>query len=184
MNSFNRRGFVLGSGALALSACSRGTASNERDKIDRRVSATVQKMYQELPFTRELSNQAAGMLIMPKVTKGGFIYGGTFGEGSLLIGQAPVDYYNVVGASIGFQIGAQQLSTALFFMNTDRLRQFREKDGWTLGADLEYVLLEDGDTAAVDTQTSKKEVFAVAFGQKGLLAGVSIEGSKYNRVIR
>lgn len=184
MTSFHRRGFVLGSGALALSACARGTGSNERDKIDRRVRGTISRMQQELPFTSDLVSRSAGMLVMPKVTKGGFIYGGTFGEGSLVIGNAPVDYYNVVGASIGLQIGAQQLSTVLFFMNTTRLRQFREKDGWTLGADLEYVLLEDGDTAAVDTQSSKKEVFAVAFGQKGLLAGVSIEGSKYNRVIR
>ena len=141
MDNWTRRGFIATAGSASLSACT-GTASKEGANIDRRVRRALNEMSDALPFTDGLRARAAGMLIMPTVAKGGVIYGGTYGEGSLLIGNAPVDYYSVAGASFGLQIGIQKLSTVLFFMTTDRLRKFRERNGWTLGADLQYTLLE------------------------------------------
>ncbi|WP_188671384.1 lipid-binding SYLF domain-containing protein [Neptunicoccus cionae] len=183
MTGWSRRTFLMGATAGGLSACSGGTRSDARFKIDDDVSAAVRQMQTELPFTRSLMANAAGVLMMPTVTKAGLIVGGAYGKGSLLIGQAPVDYYEVFAASYGLQAGAQQYSSALFFMDSDHLRKFRERPGWTLGADVEYTLIDNAGAAGVDNNTIDDAVYAVVFNQAGILLGISIEGSKYNRII-
>ena len=184
MHNWTRRGFILSASAGVTASCARGTNSNDRLEIDRDVENSVAQMHREMPFTVDLANNAAGMLVMPKVSKAGFGFGGTYGEGSLLIGEAPVDYYNLVSASFGLQAGAQQYSSALFFMDANHLQKFRGKDGWTLGADLEYTLIDNAGAAGVDNYTIKDAVYAIIFNQAGLLVGVSLEGSKYSRVVR
>ena len=175
---------MLGASAVALAGCGNGVNSNGRDRIDAQVNSAVGVMQQQLPFTTELMNTAAGVLVMPLVTKAGLIFGGAYGEGSLLIGNAPVDYYSVASASWGLQAGAQQYSSALFFMDTNHLAKFRARSGWTLGADIEFTVLTDAEAAGIDTNNIDEAVYAVVFGQAGILVGVSIEGSKYTRIIR
>lgn len=184
MKQVTRRGLMLGASAGLLTACGNGTNSSARDRIDTRVSSAVDQMQSDLPFTSQLVNSAAGMLVMPLITKAGLIFGGAYGEGSLLIGQAPVDYYSVAAASWGLQAGAQQYSSVLFFMDGDQLAKFRARSGWTLGADIEYTVLDDAGAAGIDTNSIDDAVYAVVFGQAGILLGVSIEGSKYTRIIR
>jgi lipid-binding SYLF domain-containing protein len=183
MDKLTRRGLLVATGACATSLASPSFARS-RASIDNAVAEKLEEMQVQLPFTQNLAQNAAGMLVIPRITKGGLMIGGAYGEGALVIGAAPVDYYSVAAASFGFQIGLQQMSSVLFFMSKDRLAKFRQRDGWTLGADLEYTVIEKGETAAIDTNTYKDDVFAVVFGQKGLLAGASIEGSKYSRIIR
>lgn len=184
MEHVTRRGLMLGASAGLLTACGNGTNSTGRDRIDSQVSMAVDRMQRDLPFTTKLVDTAAGMLVMPLITKAGLIFGGAYGEGSLLIGQAPVDYYSVAAASWGLQAGAQQYSSVLFFMDSDRLAKFRGRTGWTLGADIEYTVLEDAGTAGIDTNSIDDGIYAVVFGQAGILLGVSLEGSKYTRIIR
>ncbi len=184
MSNWTRRSFILSAGAGMTAACAGGTESTQRNKIDRNVEFAVQQMHAELPFTQQLSDDAAGMLVMPTITKAGLIIGGTYGEGSLLIGNAPVDYYNVAGASYGLQAGAQQYSSVLFFMDSEHLQSFRARNGWTLGADVEYTIVDNSGAAGIDNNTIKDAVYSVVFNQAGLLAGISVEGSKYSRVVR
>lgn len=183
MHNWTRRGVILSAGAGALTACT-GTASREASRIDGRVNEAFVEMQDTVPFSNELLAKSAGVLMMPFVAKAGLVYGGSYGEGSLLIGSAPVDYYAMTAASFGLQIGVQKVSSALFFMNSDRLRKFRARNGWTVGADLEYTLLEDGETAELDSNTYKDDVYGLVFGQKGLHVGATLEGSKYSRVVR
>jgi len=184
MTHWTRRSFIATAGASLTVACSGGTESRARYKIDANVSAALNQMENDLPFTSPLRNNAAGMLVMPKITKGGLIFGGSYGEGALLIGEAPVDYYNIIAGSWGLQIGAQQLAQVLFFMDENSLTKFRRKAGWTLGADLEYTLIDNADAAGLDSNTIRDGVYSVTFGQAGIMVGVSLEGSKYNRVVR
>lgn len=184
MTHWTRRGFIATAGASLTAACAGGTESRARYKIDANVEATIRQMENEIPFTTNLVNTASGMLVMPKITKGGLILGGSYGEGSLLVGNAPVDYYSTVAGSWGLQIGVQQVAQVLFFMDEGSLQNFRAKPGWTLGADLEYTLIDNADSAGLDTNTISKGVYSVVFGQAGLLVGVSLEGSKYNRIVR
>ena len=184
MQNWTRRSFIATAGASLTTACAGGTESRARFKIDANVDAALRQMEAELPFTTTLRNQSVGMLVMPKITKGGLIFGGAYGEGSLLVGEAPVDYYSTVAGSWGLQIVVQQIAQVLFFADENSLQRFRAKPGWTLGADLEYTLIDNADAAGLDSNSIRDGVYSVVFGQAGLLVGVSLEGSKYNRIVR
>jgi len=185
MTNHSRRVFTLG--ALAslpvLAACGNGIGGNGAQTIDARVDATLNYMYNTYPGTVDLSQKAAGMLVMPLVTEAGFGVGGAFGRGALRVGDVTVDYYSNTKANIGFQIGAQQYAHVLFFMTQEALTEFRRSSGWAAGADLEYALNDQGETLRAETTTSLSPVIAVVFGQAGLRVGATLEGTKYTRII-
>jgi len=183
MTKWTRRAFLAGAGTT-LAACGNGIGNNRGSRIDYRVDLALQSMYEEIPGTRELADRAVGMLVMPTITKAGFGWGGSYGEGALLIGGAPVDYYSVASGSWGFQLGLQQYAHTLFFMNQDALSKFRSSAGWQVGADAEYVLKDQGDSVGVDTTKLRSPVIAVIYGRAGLQVGATLEGTKYSRIIR
>ena len=179
-----RRGFLtttLGAGLLA--ACGNGINSTGASTIDARVRTTLDFLFDSYPGTADLRDKAAGMLVMPLVTEAGFGIGGSYGRGALLIDGVTVDYYSATQASIGFQIGAQQYAHVLFFMTEDALMNFRTSKGWAAGADVEYAINDQGRNITAETTTSLSPVIAVVFGQAGLIAGASVEGTKYTRII-
>ena len=114
----------------------------------------------------------------------GLGFGGAYGEGALMVGGAPVQYYSVLAGSFGFQIGIEQYSSALFFGTDNRLNKFRSRDGWTVGADLEYTAWDQGEDADIDNHTVLETVYGVVFGQEGLHVGATLEGSKYSTITR
>ncbi|OWU80339.1 twin-arginine translocation pathway signal [Loktanella sp. 22II-4b] len=176
---------MIGAGALTMTtaACGNGVASRGPAAADARVDAALNYMYRTVPGTEELSRKAAGVLVMPLITKAGFGVGGSYGRGALRINDVTVDYYSATQATLGLQIGAQQYAHALFFMTPEALREFRRSPGWAVGADVEYVVSNRGNNLGVETTTVLDPVIAVVFGQSGLLAGATIEGTKYNRII-
>ena len=153
-------------------------------EIDSNVDFATEKLYATVPGSKELASRARGVLIMPDVIKGGLIIGGSYGEGALRIGGVTDGYYSVAAASIGYQIGVQSTSHALFFMTDDALRGFQNSSGWELGADAEFTVPGDGISLNLDSTTAKSPVIAVIFAQDGLLAGASLEGAKYTRIAR
>ena len=185
MHAFSRRRFLAAASApVALAACGNGIGSDGSARIDARVDSALQFMYGTVPGTRALGEKASGILMMPLVTEAGVGIGGAFGRGALRVGDVTVDYYSITNASIGLQIGAQQYSHALFFMTEPALRSFRTSTGWVAGADLEYVVsATSGGALTTDTTTLLTPVVAVVFGQAGLIAGATIEGQKYTRII-
>lgn len=188
MSILSRRALMSGGAALGatfLAGCT-GTASNGGQTIDRRVARALAELDQTVPIAGALRSISHGMLVMPRVTKAGLGAGVAYGEGSLLIGDAPVDYYSVLAGSFGLQAGVQQYNSVLFFTTQAALSGFRARDGWTLGADLEVTLLNHTAAAAarIDTNTLRDPVYALVYGQRGLIVGASIEGSKYSRIIR
>ncbi|MEO1774346.1 MAG: YSC84-related protein [Pseudomonadota bacterium] len=184
------RRLALG-GALAATALGthRLAAAAEAEVIDRRVDVALRTLYTEVPGTRELASRAQGILVMPKIVKGGFIVGASYGEGSLRLNTADglgttAQYYSLGAASVGFQAGIQEASQALFFLSRDALEQFRRADGWEAGADAEVTLVAAGANLGVDSTVTQQPIVAFVFGQSGLLAGASIEGAKYTRIVR
>lgn len=181
-NGMTRRGLVLGAGALGLSACANGVGSNGASQIDARVDATQSFLFQRYPGTQDLASRAAGVLYMPLVTEAGFGIGGSYGRGALRIRGATVDYYSAAKGTIGFQIGAQQYAHALFFMTPEALESFRRSSGWAAGADVRYATPEQGASIGKET-TELDPVIALVFGQQGLIAGATLGGTKYTRII-
>ncbi len=185
MEKYTRRFVIAGAGTalLGVGGCANGLGSGGPEKIDARVDAALDYLYSTYPDMRQLGEKAAGILVMPLITKAGFGLGGAYGRGALRVGGVTVDYYAAAKASFGLQIGAQQYAHALFFMTPDALANFRNSPGWSAGANIEYALNTNAENISVDTTTATSPVIAVVFGQAGLIAGATIEGTKYTRII-
>lgn len=178
-----RRAVLAASAVAAAMPLAAARASSARE-IDEDVDYALERLYATTQGARELGARARGVLIMPDVVKGGLIVGGSYGEGALRIDGVTVDYYSVAAASVGYQIGVQTTSHALFFMTEAALDNFRRSKGWELGADAEFTVPGDGISLNLDSTTAKSAVIAIIFAQDGLLAGASLEGAKYTRITR
>lgn len=184
MQIITRRAALIGAGTtfLALAGCANGIGSGGAERIDARVDVTRDFLFDRYPGTRDLATQARGILYMPLITEAGFGIGGGWGQGALRINDITVDYYSAARATVGLQIGAQQYSHALFFMTEEALNEFRTSPGWALGADARYATPEGGAALGKET-TERNPVIALVFGQSGLIAGATLSGIKYSRII-
>lgn len=179
-----RRNFVAAAGAsLGLAACGNGVGGSGAVQLDARVDATRDYLFGNYPGTQGLRDRAFGVFYLPLVTEAGFGFGGSFGRGALRINDVTVDYYSATRASFGLQIGAQQYANVLFFMTEAALSDFRSSDGWAAGAEVRYALNDQAGAAGVDTTTELAPVIAYIFGQSGLIAGATLSGQKYTRII-
>ncbi len=181
-----RAALALAAGLLALPA-----AAADRAVIDARVDLALAELYRSVPGARDLATRSRGILVMPTVVKGGFILGGAYGEGALLLPTPAGEdsfhtaaYYSVAAASIGLQAGIQESAHALFFLTPAALAAFRASDGWEVGADAEVTLLDGGAAVGLSTAEFERPVVAIVFGADGLLIGASLEGTKYSPIQR
>ena len=179
-----KRSFIAGTAGLGLCTLSGPAFAMKRAKIDRLIRQAEDTLRVEVPNAARLLEESAGYLMMPRIRKAGLGFGGAYGEGALMVGGAPVQYYSVLAGSFGFQIGIEQYSSALFFGTDNRLNKFRSRDGWTVGADLEYTAWDQGEDADIDNHTVLETVYGVVFGQEGLHVGATLEGSKYSTITR
>ena len=185
MTLTTRRAVTFGalSSTLLAAACTNPVGSSGAAVIDGRVDASLQFLATTYPTTRDLREKSAGMLVMPLITEAGFGFGGAYGRGALLINGVPVDYYSAAEASVGFQIGAQQYGQILYFMTEEALQTFRTSPGFVAGANIKYAVPTQGETVLADTTTLLTPVIGIVFGQAGLIAGATVEGTKYTRII-
>lgn len=173
--------FVLG---LVILAGSHRAEAKSAAEIDAEVKQALAQLYEESSAAKELGAKANGILVMPGITKGGFIVGGEYGEGSLLVGGATQGYYSSASGSIGFQIGIASRSMVIMFMTEKALKKFSANDGWEAGVDADVTVVESGATGSIDTTTGQNPVIGFNFGEEGLMAGVSIEGTKVTKIDR
>ncbi len=173
---------LLSASAVALLPVSALAAS--RAEIDARVKGALEQLYQRSPAAQELAAKASGVLVFPNVIKAGFGLGGEFGEGSLLVNGAPVQYYRVASASLGFQIGGQSRSQVLMFMTAAALDGFRNSDGWEAGVDGSIALVEFGVGQDLSTYSGTEPIIGFVFGNKGLMYNLSLEGTKFWKITK
>ena len=122
------------------------------------------------------------MLVFPTVGKAGFGIGGEYGEGSLIVDGKTVQYYSTAAASVGFQIGVQSRRQIILFMEKADLESFRTSKGWEIGADDSVAIATLGAGGEIDTKTLNQPIVAFVFGNKGLMANLSLEGSKISKI--
>lgn len=156
--------------------------SEDAIEIDRDVSIALQKLYETTPLAQILSETVKGILLFPNVVKGGFIVGAQYGTGSLRIDGKTTGYYNTVAASYGLQAGIQGFGYALFFMNDEALSYLDKSSGWEIGVGPTIVIVDAGVAKTLTTTTAKDDVYAFIFDQRGLMAGLSIQGSKITQI--
>jgi lipid-binding SYLF domain-containing protein len=182
---FNLR---LGSGVLALALAisvtmtARPAAADSAAEIDRDADSAMAILYDKDPAARTLTSQAKAVLVFPSIVKAGFMFGAQYGEGALRQQGKTVGYYNSVAASYGLQAGVQVFGYALFFMTDSAVQYLANSGGFELGVGPSIVVLDAGAASALTTTTAKKDVYAIFFDQKGLMAGLGLQGSKISRL--
>jgi len=164
-----------------LALWSASAAAGSREDLDAHVRQAIDELYKSSPAAKELAGKSVGMLVFPTVVKAGFWFGAEYGQGALLVAQKNSGYYNVISASWGLQIGAQERSFVLMFMTADALNKFRESKGWKAGVDGSVAFATLGAGDQLDTTTLKKPIIGFEFSNKGLMANLTLEGSKITR---
>jgi len=170
--------FVSAAFAFACQGAIAATAA----EIARDANASLQQLYAAVPAAKTLGASASAILVFPKVTKAGLGVGGQYGEGALLKGGKAAAYYSTAGASVGLQAGAQTFGYALFFMNANALAQLDKADGFEVGVGPTVVVMDEGKAKTMTTTTTKDDIYAFIFGQKGLMAGLGVQGNKITKI--
>lgn len=125
---------------------------------------------------------AEGIAIFPGMIKGGFILGGNFGKGVLLVRRAdrswsPPVMVSMGGGSIGFQAGVQSADIVLIFATPRSLQGILNGQKVTLGADASVALGPVGGQASAGTDGRLgAEIYSYA-RSRGLFLGVSLGGA-------
>ena len=171
----------LAAAALLMSAVSFGATSAE---IDERVHVAMHQFYDLNPQHKDLVARAKGVLVFPRITKGGVGVGGEFGEGALRIDGKDVAYYSVSSASVGLTLGLAKHKEVILFMTQESLDKFTNSHGWTIGADTNVAVLSKGAGGDYDSKTLQRPILGFVFGEKGLIGDVSLEGAKITKLDR
>ena len=178
----------LGAGLLAVALAMTVTISAKpalaasAAEINREVDAAVASMSAAVPDTRKLAGQAKAVLVFPNIVKAGFLFGAQYGEGALRQRGKTVGYYNTAAASYGLQAGAQKFGYALFFMTDSAVKYLNDSGGFELGMGPSIVVLDSGSATAFTSSTIQSDIYAVFFDQRGLMAGLGLQGSKISRM--
>jgi lipid-binding SYLF domain-containing protein len=154
----------------------------EAAKLASESQAALQKLYASVELAKLLGPKAQAILVFPTVTKAGLGIGGQYGEGALLKNGSAAAYYKTTGASFGLQAGGQKYSYAMFFMNAKALDGFAKASGFEVGVGPSVVLVDEGMAKTTTTTTMKDDIYAFIFGQKGLMAGLGIQGNKITKI--
>lgn len=174
--------------ALALTACTTTlprepqSGIERRDSINERADAALKRLYEVAPNSRELVSQAAGVLIFPRVIGASVVVGAEHGDGVLRVNGQNKGYYSTSSGSFGLQLGAQSKAIIFVFKTKEALDHFLASSGWTAGVDATVAVANLSANGSVDLNTLREPVVGFVMTNAGLMAGVSLEGTKVNRI--
>jgi lipid-binding SYLF domain-containing protein len=170
--------------ALAWFGATAPSQAASAGEINRDVSMTLERLYRQIPGTRQLGERAFGVLVFPTIIKAGWGIGGEYGEGALRVGGKTVGYFNTASASIGLQLGVQARSVVMMFMTPEALEGFRRVDGWKIGVDGSVAIITLGAGGAIDSEKVSAPVVGFIVDPKGLMYNLTLEGTKISRMRR
>ena len=182
MKYFHLTTIVLALSVTCMFVCPDPAAAASASEINRNARSALAKLYAKSPAAKALGEKAKGILVFPGIVKGGFIVGGQYGEGALLMGGKTAGYYSTVQASYGLQAGLQKYGYALFFVTDKVMNWFLKSEGWELGVGPTIVVVDVGAAASMSTTTLQSEIYAFFFDQKGLMGGLGLQGTKVTKI--
>lgn len=168
--------------ALMLGSLLSEAAEDKAARLDSEARVALSDLYAKVPAAKALGGKAVAILVFPSVTKAGLMIGGQHGEGVLMRGGRTAGYYNTAGASYGLQAGVQRYGYAMFFMNENAVKQLDAASGFEVGVGPSVVVMDEGMAKTATTTTMKDDIYAFIFSQKGLMAGLGIQGNKISRI--
>ena len=180
--SLDRRKVMIMAAAAGLAARPDLAAAATATELSKNSQIALDRLYATRPASRGWGKKAKAILVFPEIVKAGFIIGGQGGDGALFEKGQPVGFFRIAAASFGLEAGAQTFSYALFMMTDKAVEHLKTSEGWSIGTGPTVVVLDEGAAESVTSTTMREDVYAVAYGQKGLMAGLSLEGSKISRI--
>ena len=186
MNNSSTRGLARTLTVAALASLCMATVAHAAtsEDLDRSSQQALDALYKTNPLAESISHKAKAVLVFPNIVKAGLVFGGAFGEGELRSGAVVDGYYNSVTASWGLQAGAQSYGYVVFLMNSKALKYVHETHGWEIGVGPSVVVVDAGAAKNLSSSTLKDDAYAFIFDQQGLMASLSIEGTKISRIKR
>ena len=168
----------------ATSATGANVVKGANAEMDQEAKAALKSLYASTPQARDLARKAKGILVFPDVLKAGLIVGGQHGEGELIENGKVTGYYATTAASYGLQAGAQKFAYVMFFMTYSAMNDLKDVKGFEVGVGPSIVVVDSGVAKSLTTATAQSDVYAFIFDQKGLMAGLGLQGSKITRLNR
>lgn len=178
---------VLFAALLTLVACT-ATAPGRQDPDTRRqninagVDNALAELYRQVPGSQQMVANARGVLVFPAVTSAGFVFGATWGDGALREGGRPAGFFRKTGGSWGLQAGAQSRAVFILFMTQEALEAFTRSSGWTAGANATVTMITAGANAQGTTSTVQQPVVGYILSNAGLMAGLTLDGTRITRL--
>jgi len=154
------------------------TPAQQRQNIDTAVDSALAQLFAQDPASRDLVTKARAVLVFPSVVTAGFVVGGSYGTGALRSGGRTERYYKTAAGSVGLLAGAESKAMYILFMTDEALAKFRASNGWTVGADASVAVMKTGANASVDSSIAQQAVIAYVLVKGGLMANLSLEGTR------
>jgi lipid-binding SYLF domain-containing protein len=172
---------LLAAGCTTTGAGS-GDPATRRKSIDAEVDRALSNLFTQAAGSDELVKSARGVLVFPSVVSAGFVVGGASGEGALRQAGKTTGYFRSTSAMFGWLAGAQSTSIIYLFMTQDALDKFNASRGWQFGVDAGVTLVNVGANARVDTRNVQQPIVAFVLTNAGLMANVSLDGTRIARL--
>jgi lipid-binding SYLF domain-containing protein len=172
---------VFASGCTTTSSDS-GDPAARRQALDAGVDNALASLARQVPGSQELVGRAKGVLVFPSVLEAGFVFGASRGDGALRVNGKTVSFHRTTSGTFGLQAGAQSTAVFLLFMTDDALRRFQDSRGWTAGVDASVTLISVGANAQLTSATSQQPVIGYVLSNTGLMAGVTVDGTRITRL--
>ena len=169
---------------IAMGALGGQALGATAEDLDRDSAQALQTLYKKNPTAETIAKKAHAILVFPKVIKAGLVFGGSYGEGVLLHGAKVTEYYNTVSASWGWQVGAESYAYVVFLMSDKAEAYLAKSNGWEFGVGPTVVAVNEGIAKNLSTSTLKDDAYAFITDQEGLMASLSLEGTKITRIKR
>jgi lipid-binding SYLF domain-containing protein len=177
------KGTILAVSMLLSGQALADFTASDATKLETDASAAVARFQSETKGAETLLNQAKGILVCPKITKGGFIVGAEGGKCVMQVGGKTVEYYANRAGKFGLVAGVQWYSLILVFNEQATLDRFRTgKREFEIGADASVAVAKVGAGGSLDTTNLKGPIVAFTFGEKGLMGDLSIEGATFKKL--
>ncbi len=175
---------VVAAATLSLSAINCPANAATAEDLNKDAAQALQTLYKSNPAAEAISKKARAVLVFPKIVKAGLVFGGSYGEGVLTKDGKFAGYYNSVAASWGWQAGAESYSYVVFLMSDKAVKYLDKSNGWEIGVGPTVVVVNEGVAKNLSSSTLKDDAYAFIFDQQGLMASLSIEGTKISRIKR
>jgi len=135
----------------------------------------------------DIAASAQCVIVIPSFKKGAFVFGGEYGQGVATCRtahgwSAPV-FVQMAGASFGFQIGGQSTDLVLIG-RTHRSLDHLLQDKVKLGGDASVAAGPVGRSAQASTTELANAEFLTYSRNKGLFAGVDLQGDEVNQNVK